>query len=91
MIINSVIEGSSDIGVAEALISVTGHKVGQHFSKGGKSRLDPAIPKYLAAARYGPDVAWLILRDSDNDCPVHLRQTLIVDSDLTRIFHGSCC
>ena len=75
MIINTVVEGSSDLGLAQALIVASGHEIGSGYPKSGKSRLDPAIHRYALAARYG-DRAWLILRDSDGECPVHLRTSL---------------
>lgn len=81
MIVNAVVEGSSDIGVAHALIVASGHEVGTEYEKGGKTRFDPDIPKYAMAARYGPDRAWLILRDSDGECPVHLRSSLFGSAD----------
>lgn len=76
MVINYVVEGASDFGVAETLITAAGHEIGQSVEKRAKSKLDPDIPKYLQAATYGPGLGWLILRDSDNECPVELRRLL---------------
>lgn len=72
--INAVVEGASDEGVARAVIQVSGHDVGKVIVKGGKTRLDPDIRKYNQAARHTP---WVVFRDSDNACPVRLRQYLL--------------
>ncbi|WP_179188282.1 hypothetical protein [Sphingomonas sp. IBVSS2] len=63
-------EGILDLAVARKMLSRYGHQVASEFDKGGKHRLDAAIPGYLNAARFSP---WLILRDLDDDgCPVAL-------------------
>ncbi|MDO5512146.1 hypothetical protein [Corynebacterium sp.] len=94
MVINAVVEGASDLGVAHALIIASGHEVGAGYAKRGKSRLDPDIAKYARAARYEHGRAWLVLRDSDGACPVQLRRSLLSsfsepapESFLLRIVH----
>ncbi|RUP33736.1 MAG: hypothetical protein EKK51_04135, partial [Mycolicibacterium sp.] len=71
--INAAIEGESDRGVADAIIRAAGHDVGRIIAQGGKSKLDPLIPKYSVAAKFDP---WVVFRDSDTECPVKLHQRL---------------
>lgn len=72
--INAAVEGESDRGAVEALIRHAGHDVGKIVAAGGKTRLDPKIPKYVQAARA---TSWLVLRDSDGTCPVQLKGELL--------------
>jgi hypothetical protein len=67
--INAAVEGESDRGAVEALIRHAGHDVGKIVPAGGKSKLDPKIPKYRQAARA---TNWIVVRDSDGACPVEL-------------------
>lgn len=50
----------------------TGHWVHQVRVAGGKTWLDPLIPKFNIAARH----PWVVFRDSDSQCPVILRARL---------------
>ena len=47
------------------MIGYAGGLVGLAKPAGGKSKLDPLLPKYLAASRLG--MKWLIMRDLDDD------------------------
>src|SRR6266568_1792509 len=67
--INVVVEGASDRGVATAVLRAAGREVGKIVVKGGKTRLDPDLPKYNQAASRAQ---WVVFRDSDTDCPVNL-------------------
>ncbi|MCJ1704652.1 hypothetical protein [Rathayibacter sp. VKM Ac-2926] len=71
--VNVAVEGESDRGVASAVVRAAGRSVGLIRVAGGKSRLDPLIPKYNLAAVQHP---WVVFRDSDAACPVSLRQEL---------------
>ncbi|MCJ1700920.1 DUF4276 family protein [Rathayibacter festucae] len=73
--VNVAVEGESDRGVATAVVRAAGKSVGIVRVAGGKSRLDPLIPKYNRAAVQHP---WVVFRDSDSVCPVMLRQQLSV-------------
>lgn len=77
--INVVVEGESDRGMAEALVRAAGREVGKIVVKGGKSRLDPLVPNYNRAAGRA---SWLVMRDSDTECPVtlHARLTAKIDA-----------
>jgi hypothetical protein len=68
-VINVVVEGESDREVAKAVVAHAGHGVHQVRVAGGKTRLDPLIPKYNIAAAQHP---WVVFRDSDSQCPVTL-------------------
>lgn len=71
--INIAVEGESDREMARAVATHAGHRVNQIRVAGGKTRLDPLIPKYnIASAQY----PWVVFRDSDSQCPVHLRAQL---------------
>ncbi|MCP1503099.1 hypothetical protein J2Y89_001843 [Curtobacterium herbarum] len=72
--INVVVEGASDQGMARALVEAAGGQVAKIVVKSGKTQLDPLIGNYNRAAIYS---AWLILRDSDTKCPVALRRSLL--------------
>lgn len=73
--INVAVEGESDREVARSVVSRAGHRVNQIRVAGGKTRLDPLIPKYnIASAQY----PWVVFRDSDSQCPVELRSRLTV-------------
>jgi len=51
--INVVVEGASDRGIARAVVRAAGREVGKIVAKGGKTRLDPDIPKYNRPAPSG--------------------------------------
>lgn len=70
-----VVEGDSDTGAATRVVQAAGHVLtGEPYVKRGKSNLDAALPKYARAAVREP---WVVFRDSDNKCPVELRQQLM--------------
>lgn len=71
--INVAVEGESDREVARAVVTSAGHDVRSVFVAGGKTKLDPKIPKYNEASRRAN---WVVFRDSDGECPVVLRQQL---------------
>lgn len=71
-----------DSAVARRLIFHVGGKVGIPREAGGKSKLDPLVPKFLSAARH-QQMKWLILRDLDRDgkCAPELRKELLGAND----------
>lgn len=71
--INVVVEGESDRGVAVAIVRAAGHELGKIVVKNGKTKLDPLIPNYNRAALTS---SWVVLRDSDTQCPVELHAKL---------------
>ena len=72
-------EGLPDEAVARKLLSEAGHDIKFIRNCGGKSKLDPKIPGYNQAAKYG---YWFILRDLDHDagCAPELRTQLLPTS-----------
>lgn len=79
-----VVEGESDVGVAERLVTAAGHTLSAPVTvTGGKTKLDPRIANYSRAARLEP---WVVLRDSDNTCPVELRTSLLSGFDQEPLF-----
>lgn len=74
--INVAVEGYSDQAAAIAVVRAAGQSVNRVFVAGGKSKLDPKIPKYRDAAQR---MSWVVFRDSDGQCPVELRQSLLSD------------
>lgn len=76
--ISVVVEGASDTGMAEAVIREAGGDVIRTIVKGGKTKLDPLIPKYNRAARRSP---YVVFRDSDTVCPRDLKQRLMINVD----------
>jgi hypothetical protein len=72
-VINIAVEGASDLEVARAVVSHAGHEVRLVRVAGGKTKLDPLIPKYNDASAQFP---WIVFRDSDGQCPVALRDKL---------------
>jgi hypothetical protein len=78
--INYATEGIVDASVAEKLIRLCGAIPGLPRVAGGKTKLDPNIPRYAQSANWLP---WLILRDLDNDAPcgAELRRALL-DGDV---------
>lgn len=74
MRIKVVAEGPSDEGAARRIVDYCGHEVDFFRSMNGKDRLDSRIPNYVRAARHEP---WVVFRDSDGECPVHLRARLL--------------
>lgn len=71
--INVAVEGESDREAAKAIVRAAGRTVSKIVVAGGKTKLDPKIPKYNLAARHQP---WVVFRDSDGKCPVDLRNSL---------------
>lgn len=71
---NVVVEGSSDEDAARRVVQSAGHTVTKVYIKRGKANLDAALPKYAKAAVREP---WVVFRDSDNECPVTLRDRLL--------------
>ena len=74
-----VVEGPSDLAAAEKLLGSRGVRADpvRSIIAGGKTRLDPRLKSYNAAAHHG---GWFVLRDADqdgDDCPVVVRQTLL--------------
>lgn len=71
--VNYATEGVLDAAVAERLIANAGGVPGLRRVLGGKSKLDPAIPRYIQSSVHIP---WLIIRDLDNDerCAPSLRR-----------------
>ncbi|MDU0345257.1 hypothetical protein RWH44_06025 [Microbacterium sp. KSW2-29] len=74
--INIAVEGESDREAAKAVVRAAGQVVGKIRVAGGKTRLDPLIPKYNAASSREP---WVVFRDSDSACPVALRSKLLAE------------
>jgi hypothetical protein len=89
--INTVVEGESDRGLAKSVVAAAGREVGRIIVRGGKPKLDPQIPKYSQAAAHG---LWVVFRDSDAECPAQLRSRLMAHiinpppSFLLRIAHS---
>lgn len=71
-----VVEGLSDEAVARRLADISGFLVGAVYVKHGKQEVDPQLPAYAAASKFGP---WLVLRDldHDSDCAPSLLNRLI--------------
>ncbi|CCK62721.1 Conserved protein of unknown function [Mycobacterium canettii CIPT 140070017] len=83
--INVVVEGRSDEQVARAVVHAAGHEVAKIVVKNGKRRLDRLLANYNRAATHAP---WVILRDSDAQCPASLRATLMAGIDnVSPLFH----
>lgn len=80
-----VVEGRSDEEAARKVVMYCGHDVTSLRSAGGKSRLDEKIPKYAQAACYGHE-PWVVFRDSDNECPVALRDRLLAGVRVHELF-----
>ncbi len=71
--INVAVEGESDREAAKAVVRSAGQSVARVVVAGGKTLLDPKIPKYHEASRRAN---WVVFRDSDGQCPVELQQRL---------------
>jgi hypothetical protein len=71
-----VVEGLADEAVARRLAETCGFDVGPTYVKRGKQEVDPRLPAYAAASKFGP---WLVLRDLDHDadCAPSLLDRLI--------------
>lgn len=69
-----VVEGGSDEATARRVVEAAGHTVHSLRIVRGTGNLDRKIPNYVKAARRSP---WVVFRDSDNACPVELRQRLM--------------
>ncbi|QHN17022.1 hypothetical protein GII30_08330 [Gordonia amarae] len=74
MMVNIAVEGESDREAAKSVVIAAGRTVDRVAVAGGKTRLDPKIPKYNAAAKRQ---SWVVFRDSDGTCPVQLREQLL--------------
>lgn len=72
-----MVEGASDEQAARKIVAHCGGEVRQVLVAGGKSKLDPRIPKYVKAAEFEP---WVVFRDSDNVCPVDVGAQLLRSS-----------
>ena len=69
-----VVEGESDKAVARRVVEFAGRHVLHVTVTRGKTKLDSKLANYSRAARDRP---WVVFRDSDNQCPVSLRQRLL--------------
>ena len=69
-----VVEGESDKAVARRVVEFAGRQVLHVTVTRGKTKLDSKLANYSRAAR---DQPWVVFRDSDNQCPVSLRQRLL--------------
>ena len=81
--VRAVVEGPSDLAAVEKLLGSRGVRTDpvRSIVAGGKTRIDPRLPRYNAAARYG---SWFVLRDADRDgedCPVTVRRSLLRPAD----------
>jgi hypothetical protein len=86
--INVVVEGESDKGMASAVVRAAGNEIGKLIAPGGKTRIDPLIVKYSQAALRSP---WVVFRDSDAECPVRLREELMAKiGTVSPYFFASC-
>lgn len=72
------VEGLTDVAVARRLISVCGLVPVETLVAHGKTKLDPRLPGFNAAAQRAP---YVVLRDADHDsgCIVELRDRLLGD------------
>lgn len=71
-----VVEGQSDVQMVHAIARHLARDIAKVVVKNGKANLDPDIAKYNRAAKQIP---WVIFRDTDNECPVELLETLLRD------------
>jgi hypothetical protein len=62
--VNTVIEGNSDQGFAEALLATAGLTIGRLIPCGGKPNLLKKLAGYNSAAAFSP---WFVLVDLDHD------------------------
>ena len=69
-----VVEGDSDKAAARRVVEFAGRQVHHVTVTRGKTKLDAKLANYSRAAR---DQPWVVFRDSDNQCPVSLRQRLL--------------
>ena len=75
--VHLVYEGASDLPFLMRLVEHVGAHVGGHYRQGGASNLDRKIDGYLRAASWENADLWLIVRDSDGDCAVEIRDRLL--------------
>ncbi|VEG25606.1 hypothetical protein [Actinomyces howellii] len=68
------VEGRSDTGMVAALLAHVGLTLASCLVRDGASNLDQLIPNLAQTTRHDP---WIVFRDSDNRCPVELREELI--------------
>ena len=83
--VHLAVEGRTDIPVAKRLVQLVGLRPQEAVVAGGKSRLDPRIPKLN---RSGAHLNWLILRDLDHDSPCAsqlVRNLLQYDAPVPRV------
>lgn len=74
-LVSVAVEGRSDTGMAQAVISHTGFTLARPIIvRDGVANLDHLIPDL---ARTGPHAPWVVFRDADRACPVDLRRRLI--------------
>ncbi|MDP9832102.1 hypothetical protein [Trueperella abortisuis] len=75
--VHLVYEGASDLPFLMRLVEHVGAHVGGHYRQGGASNLDRKIDGYRRAASWQNADLWLIVRDSDGDCAVEIRDRLL--------------
>ena len=74
-----LLEGDTDLPIAEKLLNLVGSEVGTVHGLKGESRLDQLLPSYNRAARFG---RWFVLRDlnGDGECAPELVHRLLPHS-----------
>lgn len=96
MRVHVVYEGHSDLPFVERLVTHAGGEICGRYNKKGAGNLDRNIDAYIQAASRSHGDVWLVVRDSDRECPVQLRNRLLQrfctanscpDSFLLRIAH----
>lgn len=96
MRVHVVYEGRSDLPFVERLVTHAGGEICHRFNQKGAKNLDKKIGDYIQAASSSRGDVWLVVRDSDRECPVQLRNRLLQcfctanscpDSFLLRIAH----
>jgi hypothetical protein len=79
----AVVEGVTDVPVAQKIIRQAGRHAANVFELGGKIRINARVPDFNRAARHQ---SWFVLRDLDRDdtgvCIDGLRQQLLRDRAL---------
>lgn len=77
MRVNLVCEGPSDLPFLERLVTHAGGEICNRHDKKGVGNLDNRIGAYIQAASTPFGDVWLVVRDSDRECPVQLRNRLL--------------
>ncbi|MDO4899519.1 hypothetical protein [Actinomyces sp.] len=72
--VSVAVEGESDVGMANALLAHVGLSRARCLVKRGAANLDKLIPGLARTTIHNP---WIVFRDSDGKCPVHLREQLV--------------